>query len=197
MNAPDRIGHVNELLRLASEGDRVALDELIGVVYAELRSIAKARRGQWRGDQTMSTTALVSEAYLRLAAQEGAQWQNRDHFFAVASRAMRQILLDYARRRGAQKRGGEWDRVTLEKVDHLFPGLNGLPSDRAETLIELDACLVRLEEESSRHCRIVECRFFGGMTIEETAKALDISTATVKRGWTAARAWLHRELSGA
>lgn len=192
---PEEHGRVTELVHLASQGDRAALDELIAVLHDELRAIARARRHAWRGDQTMSTTVLVNEAYLRLAGQGDANWESRAHFFAVASRAMRQILIDYSRRRQAQKRGGDLDRITLEKIDELIPGARGSSDGQAELLIALDECLARLEIESERHCRVVECRFFGGMTIEETAAALGVSTATVKRSWTAARAWLHREMS--
>lgn len=142
----------------------------------------------------MSTTVLINEAYLRLTGRESSDWENRAHFLAVASRAMRQILIDYSRRRRAQKRGGEWDHVTIDRVAELLPGLSDQAMQQAEALIRLDECLAQMEVESPRHCRIVECRFFGGMTIEETALALDVSTATVKRGWAAARAWLLSEI---
>ena len=185
---------VTELVRLASTGDEGALGRLVTVLYDELRSIARMRRAQWQGDETMSATVLVNEAYMRLAAQEDAEWEDRAHFMAVASRAMRQVLIDYSRRTAAKKRGGGLDRVTLDRVDELVPGLGDRPGDQAETLLELDACLKRLETENPRYSRIVECRFFGGMSIEDTAVALQISTATVKRGWRLARAWLHREM---
>lgn len=182
------------LVRRASEGERAALDAVVRILYDELRARARGHRARWRGDQTMDTTALVHEVYLRLVAHDDPNWESRAHFLAMSSRAMRQILVDYARRRGARKRGGNWDRVTLDEVDQLCPALCELPGDQAEALIELDVCLGRLEGESPSHGRIVECRFFGGMTIEETAEALHVSTATVKRGWNLARAWLHREM---
>lgn len=185
---------VTELIERASAGDRDALDEAVALLYDELRAIARDRRGQWRGDHTMSTTALVNEVYLRLAGRSHAQWEGRAHLLAVASRAMRQILVDYGRRRGAQKRGGSWERVTMDKIDELLPGHAQLPVERADALVRLDASLRRLEADSPRHCRIVECRFFGGMTVEETALALGVSPATVKRGWTAAKAWIHRDM---
>ena len=185
---------VTQLVRRAAKGDREALDEAVELLYADLRRAAEIRRTQWRGDETVSATVLVNEAYLRLASQTDPDWSNRAQFLAVASRAMRHILIDYSRRRRAAKRGGGLDRVTL---DLAGDGL-GIPATsdphRAEVLVRLDECLRRLEGESERHVRIVECRFFGGMTIEETAAALELSTATVNRGWRAARAWLHREM---
>lgn len=190
-----RLDSVTQLVKLAAAGDQSALERLVTVLYDELRSIARRRRAQWEGDETLSATVLVNEAYMRLAGQDDAEWTDRAHFMAVASRAMRQVLIDYSRRGGAKKRGGGWDRVTFHKVDELLPGLADQPEGQAESLLELDACLKRLEVENPRYSQIVECRFFGGMTIEETAVALGVSTATVKRGWRLARAWLHREMS--
>lgn len=195
MDDAEKYDRVTELIRLAAGGDRDALEEVMSLLYGELRALAHARRARWRGDHTVSTTVLVHEAYLRLVGHQNPDWESRAHLLAVASRAMRQILIDYSRRRGAEKRGGGWDRVTLDRVDDLFPGLTDSPAHRAEALIELDVCLQRLEAEEPRYCRIVECRFFGGMTIDETSDALQISAASVKRGWTTARAWLHRELN--
>ena len=160
---------------------------------AELRNVARLQRRSWRGNDTVSTTVLMSEAYLRLRGQGGG-WSSRAHFMAVASRAMRQILIDYARRRSAVRRGGGLERITLDRVDDLVPGYASL-DEYAERLTLLDSCLRRLEGEEPRYCRIVECRFFSGMTIEETAEALGISPATVKRGWALAKAWLHREMA--
>ncbi len=142
----------------------------------------------------MGTTALVNEAYLRLVQQDRPGWASRAHFLAAASRAMRHILIDYARRRRAQKRGGPWHWVAFDDVGELPRSLSDGASNQNEALIDLDECLSRLERESPRHARIVECRFFAGMTIRETADALDLSPATVKRGWSLARAWLHREM---
>jgi RNA polymerase sigma factor (TIGR02999 family) len=190
----DRGRAVVELVERSASGDPGALDELVTRLYEELHAIAGKRRAQWRGDDTLSTTVLVNEAYLRLAAQEDPDWSSRAHFLAVASRAMRQVLIGYARKRGARKRGGGWERMTFDRAEDLLPALAGGPVDRSEALLKLEACLQRLEAHSERHARIVECRFFGGMTTEESAAALGVSTATVKRGWAAARAWLHREM---
>ncbi len=194
MNASDRSAVVTELLARASTGDREAFDLLIPIVHDELRAAAHDQRRRWQGDQTLGTTVLVNEAYLRLQSHDGARWENRSHFLAVASKAMRRILIDYARERSAVKRGGLWDRVTLENVGEVHASLADLSLGQAETLVRLDASLAELERESPRHARIVECRFFAGMTIAETADALGLSPATVKRGWSMARAWLHRAI---
>jgi RNA polymerase sigma factor (TIGR02999 family) len=186
--------HVNELVERASAGDRGALDELVEVLYQELRSIAHERRARWRGAETLSTTVLVNEAYMRLARLDHATWEDSVHFKAVAATAMRQILVDYSRRRGAKKRGGEWERLTIDRVAGLFPALADPSSVSTEALLQLNDSLLKLERENPDYTRIVECRFFGGMTIEETGEALDISPATVKRRWRLARAWLHREI---
>lgn len=173
--------------------DPDAVDRLFTLVYEELRGLARAQRRRWDGDHTLNTTVLVHEAYLRLVDQEPQDWQDRAHFMALAGRAMRHILIDYARRRKAQKRGGGTERLSLHEIEGGLGGPDpGEVTD--EALLALDDSLERLAEESVRQSRIVECRFFGGMTIEETAEALGISPATVKRGWTAAQAWLYRDL---
>jgi len=187
---------VTGLLDAFRTGDRAAFDRLIGVVYDELHEIAHRHRMRWTGHETVGTTALVHEAYLKLVDQTSPSWKHRAHFLAVASRAMRQILIDYARGRQAGKRGGGLNHVSFDMVEGLEGSLPDLSIERAETLVGLDESLKRLETETAQHCRIVECRFFGGMTIEETAEALGISPATVKRGWASARAWLHRDLLG-
>jgi RNA polymerase sigma factor (TIGR02999 family) len=187
---------LTQLLARASSGDRAALDEIVTRMYDELRAIAEERRARWRGDETLSTTVLVNEAYLRLAQQADPRWESRVHFKAVASTAMRQVLVDYGRRRRAKKRGaGAWDRVTIDRVAELFPALGNSSSPALESIVDLDGALERLEAENPDYVRLVECRFFGGMTIAETAEALDLSPATVKRRWNVARAWLHRALS--
>jgi RNA polymerase sigma factor (TIGR02999 family) len=185
---------VLELLEQYRAGDPSAFDRLFPLVYDEMREIAHRHRRHWKGDETIGTTVLVHEAYLKLAGQRSPQWQNRTHLLAVASRAMRQILLDYAKARRAGKRGGGMERVSLDFVADTRSAWADLSLERAETFIALDRSLRRLEAESERHCRIVECRFFGGMTIEETAEALGVSPATVKRGWAHAQAWLHRDM---
>jgi RNA polymerase sigma factor (TIGR02999 family) len=177
-------------------GDAAAVDELFALVYDELRGLARAQRRRWEGDHTLNTTVLVHEAYLRLVDQTSPEWRDRAHFMAVAARAMRHILIDYARQRQAQKRGGARERLSLDEIESSLAG--GDPSEaRDEALLALDASLERLARESERQSRIVECRFFGGMTIEETAEAVGVSPATVKRAWTAAQAWLYRDLRAA
>jgi RNA polymerase sigma factor (TIGR02999 family) len=167
----------------ASEG----LDRLVPQVYEELRRIAHVQLRGERGDHTLDTGALVHEAYLKLSRLDRIEWRDRSHFLAAAAGAMRRILVDYAMARKARKRGGGRQRVPLDDVAVLA-------DDRAQDLLTLDDALRRLALESERAARIVEWRFFGGMSIEETAEVLDISPATVKREWTLARAWLNREL---
>lgn len=180
-----------ELLRSARSGDRAARDRLFGLVYDELRVLARGHRARWEGDETLNTTGLVHEAYLKLARQENPDWKDRRHFFAVASRAMRHILVDYAERRRAVRRGGGAPHLPLQDSldDH-----NPVSADRAEDLLSLHRALQRLEEVEPRWARVVECRFFGGLPVEETASALGVSASTVKRDWGLARVWLHREM---
>jgi len=185
---------VNRLLHELKAGNREAFSELLPLVYDDLHDVAGRQRGQWNGEETLDTTALIHEAYLRLVDQSAPQWESYPHFLAVASTAMRQILLDYAKRKHAAKRGGGYERVPLHEID---AGLNGslkVGDARSAALIALDDSLRRLEEHDQRQSRIVECRFFGGMTIQETATALGIAPATVGRGWQMAKAWLYRDL---
>ncbi len=185
---------VTGLLRRLRAGEHQAFDALFTLIYEELHEVAGRQRRRWKETETLNTTALVNEAYLRLANQSAPQWQNRAHFLAVASTAMRQILLDYAKRKRTTKRGGKHPHLSLHEIEAALKG-NGDPSDAgSEALIALDDALRRLEEHDARQSRIVECRFFGGMTIRETAEALGIAPATVKRGWAMAQAWLYREL---
>lgn len=187
---------VELLLDRFDGGDEAAFDQLVEVVYSELREIAHRHRARWSGDHTVSTTVLVHEAYLKLSASSDS-WKHRTHFLAVASRAMRQVLIDYARSRKTGKRGGDLQHISLDvapEVIGVLPELSVLDSER---LLQLDESLKRLAGESEQHCRIVEYRFFGDMTIEETAEALGISPATVKRGWVRARAWIHRDMERA
>ncbi|MQA88619.1 MAG: sigma-70 family RNA polymerase sigma factor [Gemmatimonas sp.] len=179
---------VTRVLQAHAAGDREALDEALPLVYQELRRIAQSRLRGERADHTLNATDLVHEAYVKLAQVNRIQYQNRAHFFALAARAMRQVLLDHAERRRAQKRGGGVERVDLDGVQV------GEVVDLDE-LIALESALERLESMDPRMVRVVECRCFGGMSIRETSEALSLSEATVSRDWAAARAWLARELS--
>ena len=184
---------VTGLLTDLRDGRHDAYDELFPLVYEELRALAHRQRSKWRGNETLNTTALVHEAYLKLAAQPAADWETEAHFLAAAGRAVRHILINYARDQQAQKRGGGFRRESFGEVDLLADpgrGQDKIP----DTIVALDEALTRLAERSERQGRIVECRFFGGMTIKQTAAALGISAATVERGWAMAQAWLYREL---
>lgn len=174
---------------LGEAGNRESLDGFIPELYQELRGMAHRQLLGERADHTLSTTALVHEAYLKLARLDRLEWQNRAHFCAEAARAMRRILVDYAVRRGAQKRGG--DRVKVELEDRF-----AITDAEVGQLLALHRALEELESHHPRHARVVECRFFAGMTTPEISEALDISPATVKRDWQMARAWLNRELAG-
>jgi RNA polymerase sigma factor (TIGR02999 family) len=185
---------VTRLLRELKAGNRQAFSELLPLVYGELHQIAQRHRQHWAGEETLDTTALVHEAYLRLVDQSAPQWQSYPHFLAVASTAIRQILLDYAKRKHAAKRGGGHRRVSLHEIEAALMRSDDLPEARAEALIALDESLHRLEQRDDRQRAIVECRFFGGMTIQDTAQALGVAPATVARGWLLARAWLYRDL---
>ncbi|MGH2406027.1 MAG: sigma-70 family RNA polymerase sigma factor [bacterium] len=178
---------ITGLLLAWRAGDRTAVDRLFPLVYDELRRIAHRQLGRERADHTLGTTALVHEAYLKLVDQTRAKWADRAHFFAVAARAMRRILVDYARRHRALKRGGERARISLEDAALVA-------EERADTLLALDEALTRLAELDERLSRVVECRFFGGLTEEETAEALGITTRTVRRDWLKAKGWLSRAL---
>jgi RNA polymerase sigma factor (TIGR02999 family) len=186
---------VSRLLLNLRAGDQDALNQLLPLVYHQLHTLAQQQRRRWTGDETLDTTALVHEAYLRLAGDSSPAWENRAHFFAVASRAMRHILVDYAKQRRRAKRGGDRGRVCLEEIEAALETGSDPGDAGSEALIALDETLQKLERRDARQSRIVECRFFAGMSIHETAEALGISPATVKRGWTMAQAWLHRELA--
>lgn len=185
---------VTRLLEALQRGDGAALDALFPLVYEELRAVAHAQRRRWQGDQTLDTTALVHEAYLKLVDQSRVSWESRAHFLAAAAKAMRHILTNYARDRRAQKRGGDQPKLSLEELGEQLPGAVELSDDNPELLIALDAALRSLEQVNERQSRIVECRFFGGLTIEETAAALGISTASVSRGWALAQVRLFRDV---
>lgn len=186
---------VNQFLHQFAAGDRDAFDQLVPLIYRELHHLAGLHRRRWSGDETLNTTALVHEAYLRLAGTPAASYRNQPHFLAVASRAMRHILLDYAKQQQRAKRGGDYSRIPLHEVEAALNTSDDFEG-RLDTLVALDEALRRLEQNDERQSRIVECRFFGGMSIQDTADALGVSPATVKRSWAMAQAWLHRELTG-
>jgi RNA polymerase sigma factor (TIGR02999 family) len=179
---------ITDLLLQASGGDAAAIDRLLPVVYDQLHRIAhRALQGE-RSGHTLGTTGVVHEAYLKLVDQTRVGWRDRAHFFAVAALAMRRVLVDYARRHRRAKRGGGASVVTLDE------GVVSL-DERAENLVALDEALTRLSELNPRLSRVVECRFFGGLTEEEIAEALGVTTRTVKRDWAKARGWLYQELT--
>lgn len=172
------------------------MDELLPLIYGELRMLARLQRRRWRGDYTLDTTALVHEAYLKLVDQKRVDARTRTHFLAVAAKAMRHILCNYARDRRRLKRGGGLHHVPLEEIETIetIPGQVTFSVEQANVLIALDEALCRLEAIDKRQSDVVECRFFGAMSIDNTAAALGISAATAKRAWSMARAWLYREL---
>jgi RNA polymerase sigma factor (TIGR02999 family) len=178
---------ITSLLQAHAAGDANALEELLPRVYDELRRIARGRLRHERGDHTLAATDLVHEAFLKLVPAQ-IDWRSRNHFFAIAARAMRNVLVDYAVRRNAAKRGGGAAAITLEDD-------SASTEQPLDDLITLSEALRRLEQLDARQAQVVECRFFGGLSLEETAEALNISPATVSRDWTFARAWLHRELA--
>ena len=182
--------NVTQLLREWSGGSGEALDKLIPIIYEELRARAAGYLRRERPGHTLQTTALVHEAYLRLVDARDVRWQNRAHFFAIAATVMRRILVDHARKRSASKRGGSGIRLTLD--EDLAAAANG---PEGVDLIAVDESLDRLAALDPQQARVVELRFFSGLSVEETAEALGVSPRTVKRDWTVAKAWLHRQLS--
>jgi RNA polymerase sigma factor (TIGR02999 family) len=179
---------VTELLRAWGGGDKAALDQLIPVVYDELRRQASRYLRRELPGHTLQTTALVNEAYLRLIGQKNVNWQNRAHFFGIAAQLMRRILVDHARAKNRAKRGGARLRVTLDEA-------TSVATCREIDLVALDEALNRLAKIDAQQGKVVELRFFSGLNVEETAEVLGISPATVKRDWSVAKAWLHREIS--
>ncbi len=188
MATRDEAGRITRLLQAHHEGDRAAFDQLVPLVYDRLRRIAHgqlARRGRGR---TLDTTSLVHEAYMELVEETGVAWQDRSHFFAICARAMRRIVVDYARERTALKRGGGKPDLTLEP-ERLSV------EQQAEQVLAVDRAVESLAAFNERLARLVECRYFAGLTEEETAEALGTSLRTVQRDWTRARAWLQKELA--
>jgi RNA polymerase sigma factor (TIGR02999 family) len=179
---------LTQLLIAWSDGDRAALDKLTPIVYEELRRLARRYMSREGKGHTLQTTALVHEAYLRLFNRQSVQWQNRTHFFAIAAQLMRCILVDHARSHAYQKRGGKARQVSLDEAAVIS-------QDRASEVIELDEALKALAAIDPQQSRIVELRFFGGLSVDETAEVLCLSAATIKREWSSAKLWLHREIS--
>jgi RNA polymerase sigma-70 factor (ECF subfamily) len=181
-------GDVSNLLRAWSGGDQNALEMLTPVVYDELRRLARRYMRRERPGHSLQTTALVNEAYMRLVDYKRMQWQNRAHFFAVSAQLMRRILVDHARRHNL-KRGGDAQQVSLEEAAAVSGG-------RTTDLVALDDALIALARFDRRKVQVVEMRFFGGLSVEETAEVLKVSPITVMRDWSTAKAWLYRELTG-
>ena len=178
---------VTQLLNDWQDGDRAALEKLTPLVYDELRRIAHRYVQRERNGHTLQTTALVNEAYLRLAGQEKPGWQNRAHFFAVTAQVMRHILIDHARRRRYLKHGGELQQVSLDQASLMS-------EERAAELVALDEALAELKQLDPRKSRVVELRYFGGLSLEEAANILGVSVMTVRRDWRGAKAWLFRRM---
>jgi RNA polymerase sigma-70 factor, ECF subfamily len=191
MDEPAGAAHITRLLHEWRNGSQEAFERLVPLVYAELRTLASRQlTREWRHDR-LQITAVVSEAYLKLFNQREVDWQNRGHFFAIAAQLMRRILIDHARRRTRQKRGGTAVAVELDEA-------LAVPADPVDAVdaLDLDRALTKLESIDPDQARIIELRFFGGLTIEETAAALSVSPATIKREWVLAKGWLFRELTG-
>jgi RNA polymerase sigma factor (TIGR02999 family) len=193
-------GEVTRLLQRWAEGDAAALDALWPMVYDDVRRLASRQMAGERGDHTLQGTALVNEAFIRLAGQRSVQWQNREQFLSLASQIMRRVLVDYARQRGAQRRGDGAQRLSLQDTWAALQadkaqGADAFKDERVDVLA-IDSALTRLEQLDADQSRIVELRYFGGLTLEQTASVTGISLASVKREWAMARAWLQRELSG-
>jgi RNA polymerase sigma factor (TIGR02999 family) len=186
VKAPD-CGQVSGLLRAWSDGDRDALNRLTPIVYDELHRLAQRYMQHERPGHSLQTTALVNEAYMRLVDYRGMQWQNRAHFFAVSAQLMRRILVEHARRHNL-KRGGGIQHISLEETAIVG-------GDRAADLIALDDAMAELARLDPRKVKVVEMRFFGGLSVEETAEVLQVSPVTVMRDWSTAKAWLYRELT--
>jgi RNA polymerase sigma-70 factor, ECF subfamily len=186
----DSAGEITQLLQGWRDGDRKALDALVPIVYKELHRIAHFQLRQERPDHTLQSAALVNEAYVRMVGLRPPHWESRSHFFAIAAQQMRQILVDYARRHRAGKRGGGEETLSLEDTTMLVSGKN-----KDVDVVALDDALNALAGIDARKAQVVELRFFGGLSFDETAEVLKVSAATVARDWTTARAWLHREMS--
>jgi RNA polymerase sigma-70 factor, ECF subfamily len=180
---------ITQMLKQWSEGNQNVLDTLMPLVYEELRRQASRYLRRERPDHTLQTTALIHEAYLKLIDQRRVDWQNRSHFFAIASQAMRRILVDHARERHREKRGGAAENLPIEEAAYVASDEKGVD------LVALDEALTRLAEFDERQARVVELRYFSGLSIDETADVLGVSNVTVRRDWNMAKAWLHQQIS--
>lgn len=185
---------IQRLLDRLEQGDRAALDELFPLLYEQLSELAHRLRRRWHGDHTLNTTALIHESYLKLLGRKQLRAESRAHFLSLASKAMRHILINYARDRRAEKRGGAATPVPIDDTNLGTPPALTLSPEQADELVTLHEALHALEQVDERQSRIVECRFFGGMSVEETAAALDISERTVKRDWALAQDWLQQKM---
>jgi RNA polymerase sigma factor (TIGR02999 family) len=178
---------ITDLLQAWERGDQAALEKLVPAVMGELRRLAKSYMRRENPGHTLQTTALINEAYIKLVGQNRVHWENRNHFYAIAAQCMRRVLLDYAKARGREKRGGSAQQIALSE-----PVLMSV--DQSEELLVLDAALTKLAAEDKRKSRVIELRYFGGYSIEQVAAILSVSEATVARDWRLARAWLRREV---
>lgn len=185
---------VIQLLQEVEAGNIQAFNQLYHLVYGELKRMAAQQRARWDGDFTINTTALVHEAYEKMVKSPGKAWDDRRHFYSVAAKAMRQILYTYAERSQAKKRGGDVKKVSLEDEAQIFDGVFNFSESRILDVLAMEEAMKKLEEISPREANIVEYRFYLGMSVEETAKMLNIGSATVKRGWVMAKAWLYSEI---
>jgi RNA polymerase sigma factor (TIGR02999 family) len=194
-----RSGEVTRLLQQWADGDKDALENLWPLVYDDVRRLARQQLARERGSHTLQGTALVNEAFIRLAGQHVSEWQNRSQFLALAAQIMRRVLVDYARQRNAQRRGDGAQKISIHDTAAVLEveeaqALNSFEDDHVD-VVAIDAALTRLEQFDAPQSRIVELRYFGGLTLEETADVTGVSLATVKREWALARAWLRRELT--
>lgn len=187
---------VTQLLQAVQDGDQEAVNLLFPLIYDELHAQAQRQRRQWQGHYTLNTTALVHEAYLKLLDGDDPAYASRAHFLSVAAKAMRHILIDYARQMQRQKRGGDVQKMSLEQLGYDLGRATGSIDlgEKADEIVALGEALQDLQGQNPRQAQVVECRYFGGMTIPDTAEALGISPATVKRDWVHAQAWLYRAL---
>jgi RNA polymerase sigma factor (TIGR02999 family) len=190
-------GDISRQLRAVAEGDASAAEQLLPLVYAELRALARARMRHERRDHTLQATELVHEAYVRLVRDPGVGWEGRGHFFGAAAEAMRRILIEHARARGRVKRGGDEQGHPARKLSLTLGGVADLAAEGdPEEVFALDEAIQRLEAHDSRMAQVVRLRFYAGLSVEETAAALGVAPRTVKRDWTFARAWLFAALGG-